>query len=110
MNDIANMLAYMEATGDTKVDAGFMGRMASAERFSGYKLADLQMLLSSIIQELQMYEVGSSSYRMAMERKDEVEREIARRSGDASASTAEYSEAGVTTVVGQTAAQLVNSA
>lgn len=110
MNDIANMLAYMEATGDTKVDAGFMGRMASAERFSGYKLADLQMLLSSIIQELEMYEVGSSSHRMAMERKDEVEREIARRSGDASASTAEYSEAGVTTVVGQTAAQLVNSA
>lgn len=110
MNDIANMLAYMEATGDTKVDAGFMGRMASAERFSGYKVADLQVLLSSIIQELEMYEAGSSSYRMAMERKEEVEREIARRSGDASASTAEYSEAGVTTVISDAASQLVNSA
>lgn len=110
MNDIANMLAYMEATGDTKVDAGLMGRIASAERFSGYKLADLQMLLSNVIAELQGYEAGSSSYRMAMERKEEVEREIARRNGDQSSSSAEYSEAGVTTVVGQTAAQLVNSA
>ena len=109
MNDIANMLAYMEATGDTKVDAGLMGRIASAERFSGYKLADLQLLLSNVMEELQGYEAGSSSYRMAMERKEEVEREIARRREDQSASSAEFSEAGVATVVGQAAAQLVNA-
>jgi len=109
MNDIANMLAYMEATGDTKVDGGFMGRMASAERFAGYGLSDLQAILSRINEELELYEVGSSSYRMAMERKQEVEREIARRQGDASAQTTQYSEAGVATVVGETAASLVNS-
>ena len=109
MSDIANMLAYMEATGDTKVDGGFMGRIASAERFAGYGLADLQSILSRINEELQMYEQGSSSYLMAMERKQEVEREIARRQGDTSAQTTEYSEAGVTTVVTDTAKQIVNS-
>jgi hypothetical protein len=86
-----------------------MGRMASAERFAGYGLSDLQAILSRINEELELYEVGSSSYRMAMERKQEVEREIARRQGDASAQTTQYSEAGVATVVGETAASLVNS-
>ena len=100
MSDIANMLAYMEATGDTKVDGGFMGRIASAERFAGFGLADLQSILSRFNQELQLYEQGSSSYLMDLERKQEVEREMP-ESGDASAQTTQYSEAGVATVVGE---------
>ena len=109
MNDIANMLAYMEATGDTKVDAGMMGRIASAERFVGYDLDQLQSLMTSINKELEMYEPNSSSYVMALERKEEVEREIARRQGDSSTSQADYSEAGVANVIASAAKLLVNS-
>ena len=109
MTDIANMLAYMEATGDTKVDAGIMGRVVSAERFVGYSLDQLQSLLSSINEEIGLYEPNSSSYMMALERKDEVEREIARRQGDSSTSQTDYSEAGVSSAISVSANQLVNS-
>ena len=103
MNDVANMLAYMEASGDTKVDGGFMGRVASAERFMGYSMDDLNSALSAILSEIKNYDADSASYLMAMERKEEIEREIARRTGSVTATSVDYSTAGVATVISDTA-------
>lgn len=102
MNDVANMLAYMEASGDTKVDGGFMGRVASAERFVGYSMDDLNSALSAISSEIQNYDQDSASYLMAMERREEIEREIARRTGSVTATSVDYSTAGVATVISDT--------
>lgn len=109
MNDIANMMAYVEATGDTDIDAGFMGRVASAERFQGYGTETLRATLAQVRAERESYEPNTPPYIMATERIDELLREIARRENAAEAHTGEYSAAGVTTVVGETAAQNVGS-
>ena len=107
MNDVANMLAYVDATGDATIDAGFMGRVASADRFGNYTLQQLSELKTSLQGELDLYEDGTPQYRLALERMQEVERELSRRNGSAETSTVGYSEAAGASIAANTAQQII---
>jgi len=110
MNDVANMLAYMGASGDATIDAGFMGRVASAERFQNYSTPDLVSSLAALQEELLLYEQGTPQYRLVVERIDEIEREMSRRTADGNANSAAYSVNSVTDTIKQTANEIVSSA
>ena len=104
MKDVANMLAYGEASGDLKIDAGYTGRVRSAQRFKGYDDKVLNTEYARLKAEGSNYEEGSPLYLLWLERLQELEDEIKRRDGDPVASTAEYSVNGVTRAIAATAA------
>lgn len=110
MNDVANMLAYMGASGDAKIDAGFMGRVASAERFQNYSTPDLVSSLAALEDELLLYEQGTPQYRLVVERIDEIQREMSRRTNDGNANSAAYSVNAVTDTIKETANEIVTAA
>jgi len=107
MNDVANMLAYVDATGDATIDAGFMGRVASADRFGDLTIQQLSELKASLQGELDLYDDGTPQYRLALERMEEVERELSRRNGAAETSTVGYSEAAGASIAANTAQQII---
>lgn len=96
MKDVANMLAYGESTGDLTIDAGYTGRVRSAQRYEGYDDATLNQQYAMLKSEGSNYEQGSPLYLLWLERLQELEDEIKRRDGDPAANTAEYSVAGIT--------------
>ena len=104
MKDVANMLAYGEASGDLKIDAGYTGRVRSAQRFQGYDDNSLNVEYARLKAEESNYEVGSPLYLLWLERLQELEDEIKRRDGDPVVNTAEYSVNGVTRAIAATAA------
>ena len=106
MKDVANMLSYGEASGDLNIDAGYTGRVRSAKRFQGYSDSDLSNQLVLLKNEGATYEPGDPLYLLWLERLQELEDEIARRTGDAKTSTAEYSVAGITRSVQETAQEM----
>ena len=103
LKDVANMLAYGEASGDLKIDAGYTGRVRSAQRFQNYSDADLNTQYAMLKQEESNYEQGSPLYLLWLERLQELEDEIKRRDGSPEANTAEYSVNGVTRSIAEAA-------
>lgn len=106
MKDVANMLAYGEASGDLKIDAGYTGRVRSAQRFQGYNDDVLNTEYARLKNEGENYEVGSPLYLLWLERLQELEDEIKRRDGDPAAKTAEYSVNGVTRSIATAASEM----
>ena len=104
MTDVANMLAYGESSGDLNIDAGYSGRVRSAARFTGYDDNTLNQQYAMLKSEGSNYEQGSPLYLLWLERVQEFEDEIKRRDGDPAASSADYSVAGVTRSVAESAA------
>tara|TARA_B100000212_G_scaffold342369_2_gene329128 strand:+ start:2194 stop:3729 length:1536 start_codon:yes stop_codon:yes gene_type:complete len=106
MKDVANMLSYGEASGDLKIDAGYTGRVRSAQRFQGYSDQDLSNQLALLKNEGATYQKDDPLYLLYLERLQELEDEIARRMGDAKTTTAQYSVDGVTRSVQENAQQM----
>jgi hypothetical protein len=104
MKDVANMLAYGEASGDLKIDAGYTGRVRSAQRFKGYDDSVLNTEYARLKSEGDNYEKGTPLYLLWLERLQELEDEIKRRDGNPAANTAEYSVNGVTRSIATAAA------
>ena len=84
-----------------------MGRVASADRFGNYTIQQLDELKTSLQGELDLYEDGTPQYRLALERMQEVERELSRRNGSAETSTVGYSEAAGASIAANTAQQII---
>lgn len=103
MKDVANMLSYGEASGDTKFDAGYTGRVRSAKRFQGYDENTLNTQYARLISEEANLEVGTPMYLLWLERKQEIEDEIKRRDSSPDAHTSEYSVNGITRSVANSA-------
>jgi len=109
MSDLANMFAYMEASSDTKIDAGFMGRVASSERFDGVATPSLSASLEGLKSEIELYSEGTPQYRMAAERMDEIEREIARRTQSGTETTSSFSIAALNTAIAGSANNILQA-
>jgi len=101
MNDVGAMLEYARVENDTNIDAGYMGRVSSYQRYKGYETPGLQIERSRLMIELQDYDEGSPQYNSAMTALASLDREIQRRTRDGSEVTTAYSVDGVTEQISQ---------
>lgn len=101
MNDVGAMLEYARVENDTTIDAGYMGRVASYQKYKGYETPGLQIERSRLMIELQDYEQGSPQYNSAMASLASLDREIQRRTRDGQEVTTAYSIDGVTEQISQ---------
>jgi hypothetical protein len=103
LQDVSNMLAYSEASGDYKIDAGFTGRVRSAERFQGYSDEQINNQITLLETEAENYEENDPLQFLWLERLQELRDELFRRDGGAEASTSAYAVNGVTRAVAEVA-------
>ena len=103
MQDIKRMTNHMGETRDTKVDAGFMGRVASASRFKGVATPSLEAEISSLRSEVMLYTDGSPQQRAALDRIKDYQREVSRRTNDGSERSSGFSIAALTSTIADTA-------
>lgn len=103
MNDVGAMMEYARVDGDTDINAGFMGRVSSYQQYKGYATPGLQIELEKLLLETQNYEVGTPQHNSATRAMASIERELSRRTRSGSEGTAQYSIAGVTEQITQTA-------
>ena len=107
MKDVSEMLVFASSTGDTKIDGGFSGRFRSAKRFEGYSDPLLNTELAQLRMEGEGYESGSPLFIAHQERLNELLDEVARREGDSSSSTAQYSTTGITRTIAKSARNMM---
>lgn len=103
LQDIKRMTNHMGETRDTKVDAGFMGRVASASRFKGVATPSLEAEISSLRSEVMLYTDGSPQQRAALDRIKDYQREVSRRTNDGSERSSGFSIAALTSTIADTA-------
>jgi len=103
MRDIKRMTNHMGETGDTKVDAGFVGRVASASRFKGVATPSLEAEISSLRSEIMLYTDGSPQQRAALDRVKDYQREVSRRTNDGTERSSGFSVAALTSTISDTA-------
>jgi hypothetical protein len=101
MNDVGAMLEYARVENDTTIDAGYMGRVASYQKYKGYETPGLQIEKSRLMIELQNYDQGSPQYNSAMASLASLDRELQRRTRDGQEVTTAYSIDGVTEQISQ---------
>ena len=101
MNDVGAMLEYARVENDTNIDAGYMGRVSSYQKYKGYETPGLQIEKSRLMIELQNYDQGSPQYNSAMASLASLDREIQRRTRDGNEVTTAYSVDGVTEQISQ---------
>jgi hypothetical protein len=101
MNDVGAMLEYARVENDTNIDAGYMGRVSSYQKYKGYETPGLQIERSRLMVELQNYDQGSPQYNSAMASLASLDREIQRRTRDGNEVTTAYSVDGVTEQISQ---------
>lgn len=109
MGDIRAMLDYSNATGDVAIDGGFVGRLVSHSRWGGMGSDEISSELNAVIRELNTYQVGTRPYAKAMDTKDSLERELARRRHASTAVTSAYSRDALTERVASVADRIVRT-
>ena len=103
MQDVAEMITFASASGDTNIDGGFAGRYRSAKQFDGYSDTLLNTELAQLRNEGSYYEAGTPLYVAHQDRLNELLDEVARREGDSGSKTAEYSTNGITRTIANSA-------